>query len=128
MKQVALLAQVRLAEVQASIQPDSQQEGGTLRHRRRFAWCQVPEKLIEHPKLSHAAVRLGAWLAGRPDGWIVHKSHARTVLCLSEDAWKRALAELRGAGYLETIPRRGAGGKMAGQDYIFDSIPETACG
>ena len=63
MKQVALLAEGHLA-VRASIQAVEPQEGGTLRHRRRFAWCQVPEKLIEHQQLSHAAVRLGALAAG----------------------------------------------------------------
>lgn len=127
MKQVALLVEGHLL-TRTSIQAAEPQEGGTLRHRRRFAWCQVPEKLIEHQQLSHAAVRLGAWLAGRPEGWVVHKNHARSVLRLSDDGWRRALSELRKAGYLETTPRRGAGGKMAGQDYLFDSTPGLPCG
>ena len=93
-----------------------------LRHKNR-RYCSIPLDLLQDARLSHAAVRLGAWLACRPDDWIVHKTHAQKMLALSQHGWKSALRELRTTGYLTTTPRKSLSGKMCGQDYLFDSAP-----
>lgn len=99
--------------------------GSTIRVKHRAAWCAVPEALLQDARLGHAAARLGAWMAGRPDGWETHKGHAMRVLHLGEAAWDRAMRELRAAGYLTTQPKR-VGGRWAGQDYDFDPEPPRA--
>jgi hypothetical protein len=86
-------------------------------------WGSIPESLLTDQRLGHAAVRLGAWLAMRQDGWRVRKQHVRTVLGLGESVWDRACSELKQAGYLVIVPLR-AGGRFIGQDYTFDPSPD----
>ena len=90
--------------------------------KRRGWWGSIPESLLADLRLGHAAVRLGAWLAMRQDGWQVRKQHARRVLGLGESLWDRACAELKAAGYLSVVPLRTAG-RFSGQDYVFDPVP-----
>lgn len=84
-------------------------------------WCAVPEALLQDGRLGHAAARLGAWLAGRPDGWEVRKGQVMRVLGLGEDLWDRATRELKNADYLLTVPIRDSG-RWAGQHYVFDPL------
>lgn len=93
--------------------------------KRRGWWGSIPESLLTDQRLGHAAVRLGAWLAMRQDGWQVRKQHARTVLGLGESVWDRACSELKQAGYLVIVPLR-AGGRFVGQDYTFDPCPDPS--
>lgn len=90
-------------------------------------WAAVPESLIVDQRLGHAAVRLGCWLAGRPDRWIVRKHHAKMVLGLGEDAWDRACRELKHAGYLRTTMLRQEG-RFVGLSWTFDLYPAEADG
>nr|WP_315471914.1 hypothetical protein [uncultured Rhodoferax sp.] len=90
-------------------------------------WAAVPESLIVDQRLGHAAVRLGCWLAGRPDGWVVRKHHAKMVLGLGEDAWDRACRELKHAGYLRTTMLRQEG-RFVGLSWTFDLYPAAADG
>ena len=99
--------------------------GGSITVKNRHAYCQVPEEMLGNELLGHGAVRLGAYLAGRPEGWVVRKELTRRFLHLSQEAWTTAVKQLRRAGYLVTVPRRGSDGRMAGQDYIFDCWPAS---
>lgn len=108
---------------QAKAQPAAP-GGGSIRVKNRHAYCQVPEAMLGNQLLGHGAVRLGAYLSGRPEGWVVHKENTRRFLHLSQEGWTMAVKQLRQAGYLVTEPRRRPDGRMAGQDYIFDCWPE----
>lgn len=87
--------------------------------KRRGWWGSIPENLLTDYRLGHAAVRLGAWLAIRPDGWVVRKNNAKDRLQLGEASWDRACKELKAAGYMVTCQTRRSG-TFAGVQYAFD--------
>ena len=88
-------------------------------------WGAIPEALITDPRLGHAAVRLGVWLAIRPDGWRVWKEHSKRECRLGEDSWDRACRELKNAGYLMVKTSR-SGGRFGGLQLEFNPQPELS--
>jgi len=92
------------------------------------AWGAVPEPLVEDPRLSHAAVRLGVWLCIRPPGWKVRPGHVMGQLRFGKDLYQRARRELIDAGYLVIEVARAERGRFGETVWEFDRCPTNAAG
>jgi hypothetical protein len=78
---------------------------------RGVRWGAVPEKLLEDTRLGPGARVLGAWICGRPPGWVFRPVHIRATLGYGKDAYRTARRELIACGYLSMDSERTTGGR-----------------
>lgn len=93
----------------------------TLKISKRRAFSAVPDDILTDRRLGDRAVRVLAWLVGRPDGWEVRVGYLRHLFDLSEEQWRFARKQLEAAGYFSQRRVFGRDGKVRWEHEISDT-------
>ena len=86
-------------------------------------YTSIANKALRDPRLSLRAKGLLALLLSLPDDWTFRLDWVVNQSREGRDATRAALRELRNAGYITTVPARGAGGHFAGHDWLISDEP-----
>jgi hypothetical protein len=88
---------------------------------RRHAFSIVPDAILEHEELGHAAVRALAWALGRPEGWDLRIGYWCKKCGLTDKTWPKVKKELAEAGFFRQWKTRGPRGVFEWHQEITDA-------
>ncbi|QAU35143.1 hypothetical protein [Janthinobacterium sp. 17J80-10] len=103
--------------------------GGVVQVTHSYRYGAVPEHLLEDPLLSLDSRAVGAWLAVKPDGWVISIAVLRRRLApngkseLGKEKWQRIARELVDAGYMIRKVFNGENGQLT-WFISFNPVPE----
>ncbi|HSH29128.1 MAG TPA: hypothetical protein VK971_04400 [Thiohalobacter sp.] len=92
----------------------------TVKISKRRPFSAVPDALLENRSLTPLTRLVGAWLAGRPDGWEIRVSHVRKTLGISQHLWDKAKRQLIEHGYFVQRRVRNSSGKFVWEHEFSD--------
>jgi hypothetical protein len=87
---------------------------------KKRSWSAVPDDILCNASLSFPARVLLGYCLGRPDGWVFHVSHLRSVLGFGVAQWRAARRQLIEAGFLVHSRRKGQDGRWVWDMVLFD--------
>ena len=86
-------------------------------------FTQIPNQLINDPKLSRDARFLFVYLCSKPNDWKYHNSVIQKDMGCSKDTRIKYMKELVSAGWIVVTQKQGQGGKFGGNDITLNPYP-----
>lgn len=92
---------------------------------RRSHFAAIPNEAMRDETISIEARGLLALMMGMGTNWVYRGKDLMKRCGVGREKYQRMIRELKDAGYLEVVPKRGEGGRMDGYDYVLHDTTES---